>query len=180
MSLLHVLKTNISSKFTNTHVFVSFVLFVLGLTSLLNIWGHITKVPACSSGTLTNVLPYMNSMPQSDDMTTHPVTVYRHRTDLSLCYPLMWNITLEYTATHFNVLGKTRLGNPSPIIHTHQRTPNAQLLVWWSSFGSSVEITVPTGPWTQDMWCANPLHNPLAHSRFRYVNIPPYLFLFSE
>ena len=34
--------------------------------------------------------------------------------DLSLCYPLMWNVTLEYTATHFNVLGETRPGNPSP------------------------------------------------------------------
>ena len=58
-------------------------------------------VPACSSGTLTNVLPHRNAMPQTQDMTPHPVTVYRHRADLSLCYPLMWNVTLEYTATHF-------------------------------------------------------------------------------
>ena len=40
-------------------------------------------------------------------MTPHPVTVYIHGPDLSLCYPLMWNITLEYTTTHFNVLGKS-------------------------------------------------------------------------
>ena len=59
-------------------------------------------------------------------MTPHPVTLYRQRADLSLCSPLMWNIILEYTTTHFNVLGKTRSGNPSAIFNTH--TPvNAQL-----------------------------------------------------
>ena len=36
-------------------------------------------------------------MPQIQDMTPHPVTVYRHGADLSPCYPLMWNVTLEYT-----------------------------------------------------------------------------------
>ena len=81
-------------------------------------------VPACSSGTLTNVLPQRNAMPQTQDMTPYPVTVYRHGADLSLCYPLMWNVTLEYTATHFNVLGKIRPGNPSPTLHT---PANAQL-----------------------------------------------------
>ena len=38
----------------------------------------------------------------------------------------MWNVTLEYTATHFNVLGQTRPGNPSPTFHTHWSV-NAQL-----------------------------------------------------
>ena len=94
----------------------------LGLTSLLNIWGHI--VPTCSSGTLTNVLSHRNAMPQIQNMTPHPVTVYRHGADLSLCYPLMWNVTLEYTTTHCNVLGQTRQGNPSPTFHT---PANAQL-----------------------------------------------------
>ena len=75
-------------------------------------------VPTCSSGTLTNVLPHRNAMSQTQDMTPHRVTVYRHGTDLSLCYPLMWNVTLEYTAIHFNVLGQTRSGNPSPTLHT--------------------------------------------------------------
>ena len=101
--------------------FCFFFCLFLGLTSLWNIWGHITTVPACSSGTLTNVLPHRNAMPQTQDTTPHPVTVYRHGADLSLCYPLMWNVTLEYTATHFNVLGETRPGNPSPTFHTHQR-----------------------------------------------------------
>ena len=83
-------------------------------------------VPAYSSGTLTNVLPHRNAMPQTQDMTPHSVTVYRHRADLSLCYPSMWNVTLEYTATHFNVLGKTRPGNPSLTFYTHQRTFNSE------------------------------------------------------
>ena len=87
---------------------------------------QITMVPACSSGSLTNVLPLRNAMPQTQDTTHHPVTVYRHRADLS-CYPLMWNVTLEYTTTHFNVLGKTRPGNPSPTFHTHQ--PNGDVMV---------------------------------------------------
>ena len=98
-------------------------------------------MPACSSGTLTNVLPHRNAMPQTQDTTSHPVTVYRHGANLSLCYPSMWNVTLEYTATHFNVLGETRPGNPSPTFHTHQRTFNL-MLSWWSTVGSSVESTV--------------------------------------
>ena len=57
----------------------------LGLSSLLNIWGHIVTVPACSSGNLTSVLPHRNPH----------VTLYRHRTNLSLCYPCMWNVTLN-------------------------------------------------------------------------------------
>ena len=107
-----------------------FVLFVLGLRSLLNIWGYITTAPACSSDTLTNVLRHRNAMPQTQDMTPHLVTVYRHSADLLLYYPYMWNITLEYTDTQFNVLGQTRLGNPSPTFYTHQRTLNLMLL-WW-------------------------------------------------
>ena len=57
---------------------------------------HIEKVPACSSGTLTNVLPHWNAMLQTQDMTPHPVTIniYRHGADL-LCYHccgmLHWN-----------------------------------------------------------------------------------------
>ena len=86
-------------------------------------------VPACSSGTLTNVLPHRNAMPQTQDMAPYPVTVYRHGADLLLCYPLMWNVTLVYTATHFNVLGQTRPGNPSPTFHTRQRTLNSMMPV---------------------------------------------------
>ena len=89
-----------------------------------------TTVPACSSDTLTNVLPHRNAMPQTQDMTPYR-TVYRHGADLSLCYLLMWNVTLEYTATHFNVLGETRPGNPSPTFHTQQRTLNLMVVNSW-------------------------------------------------
>ena len=62
-------------------------------------------MPTCSSGTLTNVLLHSTQECHAvtQDTTPHPVTVYRHGVDLSLCYPLMWNVTQEYTATHFNV-----------------------------------------------------------------------------
>ena len=65
---------------------------------------------SCSSGTLTNVLPHRNVMPQTQYMTPKPATAYRHRADLSLCYPLIWNVTLEYPTTHYNVL------NPGPVV----------------------------------------------------------------
>ena len=45
------------------------------------------RMPACSCG--TNVLPHRSAMPQTQDMTPHPVTVYRHGADLPLCYLLM-------------------------------------------------------------------------------------------
>ena len=86
-----------------------------------------------------------NAMPQIQDMAPHPVTVYRHSADLSLCYPLMWNVTLEYTTTHFNVLDKTWSWNPSMTFHTHQRLLNFIMLVWWLSVRSSVD-SVPYTP----------------------------------
>ena len=83
-------------------------------------------MPACCSDTLTNVLPHRNTMPQTHDRTPTPSQYTDTGADLSLRYPLMWNVTPEYTATHFNVLGKTRPGNSSPIFDTH--TPaNTQL-----------------------------------------------------
>ena len=105
--------------------------FCLGLMSLFNIWGHIATVPICSSGALTNVMPHRNAMPQTQDTTPHRVTVYRHNANLSLCYPLMWNITLKYTATQFTVFGQNRPGNTSATFYTHQRTLNSMLLLWW-------------------------------------------------
>ena len=86
-----------------------------------------TRVLACSSGTLTNVLPHMNALPQTQDMTPNPVAVYRHRADLSLCYPLMWNITLEYTNTQFNVLSETGSGSPSLTYHILKQTLNSMI-----------------------------------------------------
>ena len=85
----------------------------------------------CRGGSLTNVMPHRNAMPHTQEMTPHHATVYRHRADLSLCYPLMWNVIMEYTTIHFNVFGKTRPGNHSPTSHTQQRTVNVMTLFWW-------------------------------------------------
>ena len=76
----------------------------------------------------------------------------------------MWNVTLEYTTTHFNVLGQTWSGNPSPTFYTHQRKLNFLMLysvmvVVSQKLGR--KCTVPTGSWTRDLWCANPSHYPL-------------------
>ena len=113
------------------------ILFVcLGLTSLFNIWGHIATVPACSSGSLTIVLPHRNAMPQTQDTTPDAVTVYRHRDDLSLCYPLMWNVTLEYTATHFmSWVRPDREILPRPSTHTNKRSN-----LWCCYGGSQSEV----------------------------------------
>ena len=59
-----------------------------GLTKLFNIVGHTMTVHPCSSGTFINMLPHRNVMQQAQGMTPHPVTVYSHRANLSLCYPM--------------------------------------------------------------------------------------------
>ena len=120
-----------------------------------------------------NVLPYSNAMPQTQGTTPHPVTVYRHMT-MSLCHPLMWNATLEYTTTHFNVLGQavTRPRNPPSTFHTHTSGRSTlsclcMMLLWWYSVISSVESVSFPMSWTRGMWCANPLRYPDAF----YINI---------
>ena len=146
----------------------------LCLTALLNIWGHITTVPACSSDTLTNVLPHRNVIPQTQYMTPHPVTVYRHGTDLSIFYQLMWNVTLECTTTHFNVSGQTRSLNPSPTFHTQRGTLNFMMLLLWLSVGSSVEsVTYPPGyePGTFGVRIHYAISSPTAASYGKHTHI---------
>ena len=111
---------------------VVFLSLCWGLTSLLNIWGHIATVPGCNSGSLTNVLSHRNAMPQTQVMTPHPVTLYRHRANLSLCYPLMWNATLEYTTTHFNVLVR-----PDQEILPRPSTNTSERSTLWCYYGGS-------------------------------------------
>ena len=89
--IVHLMKISVS---------LSLFVFVKVSMSLLNIWGHIMTVPACSSGTLTNVLPHRNVMPQTQDMTPHPIKVYRHRADRT-CYPLSIDVK-----RHFGQWGK--------------------------------------------------------------------------
>ena len=113
-------------------------------------------------------MPHKNAMPQTQDMTSNTVTIYRHRADLS-CYPSMWNVTLEYTTTgtHLNVLDQTQSGNPSA---TFPHTPaNVQLydtgmVVVSQKLGR--KCTLCTESWTWVLWCANPLCYLLAHRCF--------------
>ena len=64
----------------------------------LNIWGHMAMVHACIYGTLTTVQPHWNAMPQRQDMTPIPVTVYRHGPNLSFfvdwCWKFHWKLQI--------------------------------------------------------------------------------------
>ena len=62
-------------------------------------------VPACSCGTLTNVLPHQNTIPPTQDKPLHPDTVYRHGAALSLYYHLKWYITVESISARVYMLG---------------------------------------------------------------------------
>ena len=102
---------------------ISQIVCLLGFSVVLNIWGHIATVPTCSSDTLTIVLPHRNAMQQTQDMTPHPVTVYGHRADLSLCYPLMWNIILENKIPILlSWVRPDRKNLPWPSTHTSERS----------------------------------------------------------
>ena len=106
---------------------------------------------------------------QTQDMTPHPsqytdtghdtppVTVYRHGADLSVWYPLMWNVTLEYTTTHPDVLGQTQSGNPSPTFQTHQQTCTFMMLLLWQSVRSLLE-SVPYPPSLEQGTCGMRIH----------------------
>ena len=125
-----------------------------GLTSLLNIWGNIATVQLC--------FDQCAAIQECHALDT----VYRHRANQSLCFPWMWNARLEYTITHFNILGQTGSGNPSTTFHT---PANAQLYDAGTVIDSlklSRKCTVRTGSWTRDLCCANPLRYPLAYSCF--------------
>ena len=85
---------------------------------------------------------------------------------LLLCYQLNWNVTLEYTNTYFNVWDQTQLGNPSPTFHTHQRTLNFDAVMVVVSQKLGRKCIVPAESWTRNLWCANLLCYPYAHSCF--------------
>ena len=111
----------------------------------------------------------MNAMPQTQDTTPHPVTVYRQGAELSLCFPLMWNVIVEYTTIHFNDLGHNRSRNPSPSCHTHTHAPaHAHCYAGMVVVRHDLDrkCTVPIGSRTRDLWWTNPLRYPLNHSCF--------------
>ena len=86
-------------------------------------------VPACSSDTLTNVLPHRNAIATD---TGHDIPP-RHSVQTQGRPVIVLSIDVKrHTGihnTHFNVLGKTRPGNPYPTFHTQQRTLNSMMLI---------------------------------------------------
>ena len=70
-----------------------------GKASLLNNLGHITTVPACNS---VDTPDYTN--PQTQVMAPHPVPVYRHRANLSMCYPLMCVVITTFLSWKFSTM----------------------------------------------------------------------------
>ena len=151
-------------SFSLDSIFFSFCVFYLSSLffvclswmSLLNIWGHITMVPTCSNGPFTNALPHRNAMLRTQDMTPHPITVYRHGA-IYWCGTSNWNTQLPILMSLVRSDRKTFPDLPN--------TP-ANVKLYDAVVGQKLgrKCTVPTGSWTQDLWCANPLHYPLAHS----------------
>ena len=74
---------------------------------------------------------------------------------------------------NFNVFGKTRSGHPSSTFHTpaNERYDDGMLVVSQKLGGKCI---VPTGSWTRDMWCANQLRYPIAHSCFLHGLLHKY------
>ena len=138
-----------------------------GLMSLLNIWGLITTVPVCSSDTLTIVLPRRNAMPQTQDMTPHPVTGYRQgRPVVVLSLDVECHTEIHYYPI-FTCLGSDPIGKSFPDLKHKQvnaQLYNAVMVVVSQKLGR--KCTISTESWTQDqyLWCANPLPYLLAHS----------------
>ena len=129
------------------------LLVLLDFMSLLNVWGPIATVLTCSSDTLTKVLLHRNAMQQTQDMTPHPVTS---------CH-----CAIHWCGTSHGNSQLLILMSFLPQHSTH--TANAQLfyagmMVVGQKLGR--KCTVPTGCWTRDLWCANPLRYLLAHSCF--------------
>ena len=63
-----------------------------------------------------------------------------------------------------NGLGQTRSENPSTHTPANAHLYDPGTVVVNKKLGR--KYTVPTGSWTRDLWCANLLRYPLAHSCF--------------
>ena len=78
----------------------------------LDLTSHIAMVPACSSVTLTIVLPHRNAMLQTQDMTPHLSQYQTHGRYIDV------ELTQEAITTHFNFFGLTRPKNALLSSHT--------------------------------------------------------------
>ena len=130
-------------------------------------WAIDVWITMCQSGKwkLRRMKVHPRAMPQTQEMTPHPVTVYRHRAELSWCYPLMWNVTLEYTTTRFILIILISWVRPNHH-HTQMNSQLYDVVMVIASQKLGRKCTAPTGSWTQYLGCANSLRYPLAGSCF--------------
>ena len=68
---------------------------------------------------------------QTQGMTPPPVTVYRHRADIFLCFSFLRGHPTEDTTIHIYVLSMTRLRNNfSEFFHITIKG-STEMLLWW-------------------------------------------------
>ena len=121
-----------------------------GLTSFLNIWGHITTVPACSSGTLTNVLPLRIVIPHN--------TPPRHSIQTQGRPVVVLQIDVErHTWIHnypLRCLGSYPIEKSfSDLPHTaaNAQLYDAVMVVVSQKLGRKSRTTLTTESWTRDL-----------------------------
>ena len=93
--------------------------------------------------------------PESHDADTGRDTPCRHSIQIEtvetqMCYPLMWNVTLDATITHFSVLYIF----PRPSTHKALK-PNSVVILVSEMLGK--KCSVPSEARTWDLWLANPI-----------------------
>ena len=140
------------------------ILLFVWVKCRFNIWGHIATVPACSSGTLTNVLPHRNAMLQTQDMTPTP----SQNTDGR---PIHWCGT-SHCSTQFPILMSwVRTDQeilPRPSTHAaNTQLYDAVMVIVSQKLGR--KCTLSAKFWTRDLLCANPLHFSLTYSCFSLI-----------
>ena len=106
-------------------------------------------------------------MPCLRHRTRHPTLSQYTDTGPTCCCAIHWCGTSHWNTQLPILMSWVRPDReilPRPSTHTSERS------TWCchggQNVGSSVESTVPTGSWTRDLWCANPVCYLLAHSDF--------------
>ena len=89
------------------------------------------------------------NMQQTQDMTHHPVKVYRHRTELTLCYILIWKVRLLNSQLHILMswVSPDRYILPQLSFHTKSRLNfTAAMVAFSEKLGSwSYKLSHETG-----------------------------------
>ena len=117
-------------------------------------------VPVCGSG--TNVLPHRNAMPQTQDTTPHPGTVYRHGADLSLMWMISPRIkrSCEVSDALTNTGAFSKIGVQPHIMlsdvtkHSYIQSDNREL--WYNNSDKFINIK-PCQVQLNDLFKSDPL-----------------------